>query len=88
MSKKSKNDAEGGNNMLTGDCKKRFAYLCLMRPPAPGAIPREGLDFVDFKEGRSLSGHHYWGRAIYNRELTEDEIKHYDLEKATLVVLD
>lgn len=74
--------------MLTESYKQQYAYLCLMRPPAPGAIPREGLDSVDFKEGRSLSGHHYWGHAIYNRELTEDEVKHYDLEKTALVVVD
>lgn len=74
--------------MLTDNYKKQYAYLCLMRPPTPGAIPREGLDGVDFKEGHSLSGHHYWGHAIYNRKLSEDEVLHYDLEETALVVMD
>lgn len=65
-----------------------YGYLCLMRPPYPGAVPRDGLERVDFKEGRAPSGHFYWGRAIYSRELREEEIEHYDLEKATLAVLD
>ena len=74
--------------MLTADYKEQWAYMCLMRPPMPGAIPRDGLDYVDFKEGNSLSGHHYWGHAIYNRELTQEEGNHYELEKTALVVLD
>lgn len=64
------------------------AYLCLMRPPTPGAIPRDGLERVDFKEGRSLLGRHYWGRVIYTRELSEEEMSHYDLEDTALCVLD
>lgn len=74
--------------MLTETYKQQFAYLCLMRPPTPGSVPRDGLDSVDFKEGCSLSGHHYWGHAIYNRKLTEEEVWHYDLEETALVVLD
>jgi len=74
--------------MLTETQKQEYAYLCLMRPPVPGAVPREGLDSVDFKEGHSLSGHHYWGHVIYNRRLTEEEAHHYDLEETALVVLD
>ena len=74
--------------MLSADYKKQWAYLCLMRPPTPGAIPKEGLDFVDFREGKSLSGHHYWGHAVYNRKLSDEEIYHYDLEETALVVTD
>ena len=57
-------------------------YRCLMRPPMPGAVPREGLNAVWFDEGETPSGHHYWGTAVYIRELTEEEISHYDLEVA------
>lgn len=32
--------------MFTGEEKQEWAYRCLMRPPVPGAIPREGLDRV------------------------------------------
>lgn len=56
-------------------------YLCLMRPPGPGAVPRDGLESVDFRERKTLSGHHSWGMAVYTRELTEEEIRHYELEK-------
>ena len=74
--------------MLTADYKEQYGYYCLMRPPGPGAIPRDGLDWIDFKEGYTLSGHHYWGRAVYKRRLTEEEVNHYDLEETALVVLD
>lgn len=74
--------------MFTGESKKVWAYLCLMRPPMPGAIPMDGLDFVDFRGGKSLSGHHYWGHAVYFRKLTDEEINHYDLEETALVVTD
>ena len=59
---------------------KKWVYLCLMRPPMPGAVPREGLDSVDFREGKTPTGHHYWGQAVYARKLTAEEIMHYDLE--------
>lgn len=57
-----------------------WAYRCLMRPPTPGAIPREGLDRCDYCDGTTLGGHYFWGTAVYTRELTEEEIRDYDLE--------
>ena len=56
-------------------------YYFLMRPPMPGAMPREGLTEVGFDEGQAPSGHFSWGWAEYNRELTAEEVSHYDLEK-------
>ena len=55
-------------------------YAFLMRPPMPGAMPRDGL--IECKEicGTAPSGHHAWGWADYSRYLTGDEISHYDLE--------
>ena len=74
---------------MIDDNPMRYGYLCLMRPPMPGAVPRDGLIQCEDKEGRSMeSGHHYWGRVVYNRELTEDEVRHYELEPAALAVLD
>ena len=74
-------------NMLEGSM--HYGYLCLMRPPELGAIPREGLVQCDYKDGYSAeSGHHYWGRAVYERELTEEEVRHYDLERTALAVTD
>ena len=72
---------------LTGDYQeeqppKRVRYLFLMRPPMPGAFPREGLQEIGYDEGFAPSGHHVWGWAEYNRELTEKEIRDYELERA------
>lgn len=57
-----------------------FRYALLMRPPMPGAIPRQGLLEVKAINGICPSGHSAWGWAEYDRELTDEEIKHYELE--------
>ena len=59
---------------------KRVRYATLMRPPQPGAIPRQGILEVCARTGIAPSGHHAWGWVEYDRELTEEEVKHYDLE--------
>ena len=51
-----------------------------MRPPMPGSIPREGLIEIKDIEGTTPKNHHAWGWAEYNRYLTEQEIKDYELE--------
>ena len=71
---------------LTGDYQEeqppeRVRYLFLMRPPMPGAFPRDGLQEIGFDEGQTLSGHHYWGWAEYDRELTKKEVFDYELER-------
>ena len=48
-------------------------YICTMRPPDPGAVPREGLTDASFEEGFTRSGRHFWGIVEYNRHLTEEE---------------
>ncbi len=55
-------------------------YAFLMRPPMPGAMPREGL--LECKEirGTAPSGHHAWGWADYDRQLSPEEIQNYELE--------
>lgn len=55
-------------------------YACLMRPPGPGAVPNDGLRQVGFVSGTAPSGHHAWGFVYYTRELTDEEMDHYDLE--------
>lgn len=58
-------------------------YRMLMRPPTPGALPGDGLIQVDDRCGFSeKSGHHYWGTVEYIRELTKEELEHYDMEEA------
>lgn len=75
--------------MLTiENSKTLYPYRCLMRPPMPGAIPKDGLDHVEFLEGHTLSGHYFWGTAVYTRKLTREEIDHYDLEQTCYVVVD
>lgn len=65
-----------------------YPYRCLMRPPDPGAIPKDGLSYVEYKEGWTLCGHHFWGTAVYTRKLTTEEIEHYDLEPTCFCVCD
>ena len=55
-------------------------YLFLLRPPTPGAMPKNGLKEIGFDEGFAPSGHHYWGWAEYDRELSEEDVEYYDLE--------
>ena len=55
-------------------------YALLMRPPAPGAIPRDGLLEVGDDCEKAPSGHRAWGWAEYNRVLSEKEKEEYDLE--------
>lgn len=66
--------------MIAGKQEKEFVYRCLMRPPAPGAVPIKGLRDMDFNEGRTLTGHYFWGTVVYANELTSEEVRHYDLE--------
>ena len=74
---------------VTGVDERSCGYLCLMRPPMIGAVPKRGLVQVDFREGASMeSGHHYWGRVVYNRELSPEEVADYELERTALAVLD
>ena len=58
---------------------KEYHYYLRMRPPAPGAIPREGLIRCTDRE-IWYNEQQFWGEAVYNRELTPDEVRHYDLD--------
>lgn len=65
----------------------RFYYYMRMRPPTPGAMPREGL--IEAR-GNEIwrNGSHYWGLVIYNRKLTAEEVNHYDLEFMKSVIME
>lgn len=59
---------------------KKFTYYCRLRPPTPGAIPKDGIvEVVDKKIVKNNMK--YWGYVTYNRELTKKELYQYDLEK-------
>lgn len=62
--------------------KKTYSYYMTQRPPIPGAMPTEGLEFID--ENTKLRfineiGRDAYARLTYNRELTDKEIKDYEL---------
>lgn len=58
---------------------KSYVYVMRMRPPGPGCQPKDGLiEITD--EGFMFHGRNSWGTARYNRVLTDEEEKHYDME--------
>lgn len=61
---------------------KLYKYYTLRRPPAPGAIPMEGIFHVRDFNGcklckRIMNG--AWGLALYTRRLEPEEIRQYEL---------
>lgn len=63
-------------------------YALLMRPPMPGAVPRNGLIECQEIRGVTPSGRAAWGWAEYNRLLSDQEIASYELEYMTSYSLD
>ncbi len=61
-----------------------YAYYMTMRPPMPGAQPH-GMDHFEEYEQRTEmpDGTMAWATIYYKRELTEDEIRTYELRKAS-----
>ena len=55
-----------------------YVYKTVLRPPGPGAVPRDGLIRADCVESWQ-NNRHFWGHAVYNRRLTKEEMEHYDL---------
>lgn len=66
--------------MITSNSPLVVRYAALMRPPESGAVPRDGLLWCGFDEFTAPSGHHAWGWAEYSRYLTDEEVRHYDME--------
>jgi len=64
--------------------KKRYRYYCLERPAGPGAIPRGVVVITNFDERKTADeiGRMAWGWVEYERELTEKEIREYELMEA------
>lgn len=57
----------------------KHRYACILRPPGPGAVPRDGLVNSACESGVAMTGHYTWGWVEYNRRLTEQEERIYDL---------
>ena len=61
---------------------KRYVYYMLMRPPAPGAMPFDGLaDLNDFGERTYVReiDRKAWGKLIYMRKLSDQEVEDFEL---------
>lgn len=57
-----------------------YRYACLMRPPGPGAVPRDGLVECGYEQDVDPdTGQDYWGWCDYDRPLTKKEISSYEL---------
>lgn len=60
-------------------------YYSIMRPFGIGTCPKRGLIDVENFDRREFVkeiGRKAWGYALYNRELTEEEVRDYELVKA------
>lgn len=57
-----------------------YRYATLFREPGPGAVPKDGLLFCGYTRDKTPSGRLSWGFADYDRKLTEEEVKQYELE--------
>ena len=57
---------------------KEFTYGTRMRPAGPGCQPMNGLIKTEDADKR-MAG--YWSKITYNIELTDKEIKDYELQK-------
>jgi hypothetical protein len=64
--------------------QQSYVYYLLMRPPGPGCQPTNGLSEVEAFDmptgiGNGLTA---WGKLVYSRPLTKDEIDNYELISA------
>ena len=63
----------------TSPRKTLYRYGTLFRPAGPGAVPRDGLHAVE--DGTVLpNGRMVWSVVDYDRKLTDEEIRQYELE--------
>ena len=62
--------------------KDEYVYYCPMRPPTLGAVPMNGLLYVEPLTERRMEvsiNREIWGWAVYKRQLTPEEIADYEL---------
>ena len=66
----------------TADKYGWIKYYALLRPVSIGTQPARGfMDFINYDERTEVDGRMVWAELYYNRELTEKEMKDYDLVK-------
>lgn len=57
-------------------------YYSTLRPVSIGTQPKEGfMDFINYDERTEVDVKMAWAELYYNRELTEKEMRDYDLVK-------
>lgn len=58
-----------------------YKYYCIMRPPAPGTIPKGAIEIRMYNERRYIAEieRMAWGWVEYDRELSYEEIHSYEL---------
>ncbi len=61
---------------------KKYGYYTLYRPPMPGAIPRGAVEMecLDDNPYAEDIRHNVWGKVWYDRPLTDQEIRDYELK--------
>ena len=61
---------------------KLYEYATLFREPGPGAVPTEGLLYCKYERNdfKTPFGYFAYGSAVYNRELTQEEVENFELE--------
>lgn len=66
--------------------KTYYRYESIMRPVDIGTYPKQGMqEFYNYRDGKHIvldkngGSVRSWGYLIYDRELTEDEMKDYEL---------
>lgn len=59
-----------------------YRYECLLRPPGPGAIPRDGCVCVDQREYITSDMKHVWGYVYYDHKIPDKLASDYDLRYA------
>lgn len=64
-----------------------YRYLCRMRPPAPGAVPKRNMYGCISGQIPIQGGGHVWGMVDYTEPLTDEEIDMYELAFAGTVDL-
>lgn len=64
-----------------------YRYYTLYRPPMPGGIPKGAVEVRTMGSRPYISeiGHTAWGYVDYDRPLTRQEIRDYELASANLV---
>ena len=65
----------------------KYSYYMTQRPPMPGAMPKDGLDYIDEYERPQFIPeieHTAWAKLVYNRELTKKETQNYELTPETI----